>query len=115
SSATVGLQHGSSSTQFECNSGGLTTGLQLSFQRQPCTEGNGPCFEPPPLLWHGTPGGLVLEFQTVSTHTYYLEYTDSLDAPTWRVLQSLAGDDTVKGVTVSTLEQAQRFFRLRVQ
>jgi hypothetical protein len=58
---------------------------------------------------------LVLEFQSVSAHTYYIEYTDSLDVPAWQSFQTFAGDDTVKSIAVSTLDQAQRFFRLRVQ
>jgi len=43
-SATVGAQRdtGSSYAQFECNSGTLSNGLQLSF-RQPCDNGGGAC------------------------------------------------------------------------
>jgi PKD repeat protein len=44
SAATVGEQKdtGGLFTQFECNSGGLSTGLQLTFQRT-CTDGGGQC------------------------------------------------------------------------
>ena len=48
SSATVGVQKdtGSSSTTFECNSGGLSTGLRLTFQSQSCSDGGGSCGSP---------------------------------------------------------------------
>jgi len=43
-SATVGVQSGPGGgfSSFECNSGGLSNGLQLTFQ-QFCTDGGGPC------------------------------------------------------------------------
>jgi len=45
SSATVGVQKdtGSRFTQFECNVGGITNGLGVSFTLPPCTAGNGQC------------------------------------------------------------------------
>ena len=48
SSATVGVQKdtGSSSTTFECNTGGLSTGLRLIFQSQSCPDGGGSCGSP---------------------------------------------------------------------
>jgi|GEM_PF-372783 len=48
SSATVGVQKdtGSSSTTFECNTGGLSTGLRLTFQSQSCPDGGGSCGSP---------------------------------------------------------------------
>jgi PKD repeat protein len=47
--ATVGLQSGTgiSFTNFECNAGGLTAGLQLTYQAA-CTDGGGTC--PPPVI-----------------------------------------------------------------
>lgn len=44
-SGTVGVQKdtGSAFTQFECNVGGLTSGLQLVFTLPPCTGGSGAC------------------------------------------------------------------------
>jgi len=43
-SATVGVQNNTNSfTQFECSSGVLASGLQLSFQVQPCLDGGGQC------------------------------------------------------------------------
>jgi PKD repeat protein len=47
--ATVGIQSdiGSSYTNFECNAGGLTAGLQLSYQWS-CNDGGGTC--PPPVI-----------------------------------------------------------------
>jgi len=41
--ATVGIQHGTTFTSFECNSGGLSSGLQVSFQSTTCSDGGGPC------------------------------------------------------------------------
>ena len=45
STATVGVQKdtGSAYTQFECNVGGLSAGLQLVFQFANCTDGGGSC------------------------------------------------------------------------
>jgi hypothetical protein len=45
SGATVGVQKdtGSAFTQFECNVGGVTSGLQLVFTLPPCAAGNGAC------------------------------------------------------------------------
>ena len=47
--ATVGIQRdtGSSYTNFECNAGGLTAGLQLTYQWS-CNDGGGTC--PPPVI-----------------------------------------------------------------
>jgi PKD repeat protein len=47
--ATVGIQRdtGSSYTNFECNAGGLTAGLQLTYQLS-CNDGGGTC--PPPVI-----------------------------------------------------------------
>src|SRR5262249_42450745 len=43
SSATVGIQHGAPFTSFECIAGGLSPGLQLTFQRGSCLDGGGSC------------------------------------------------------------------------
>jgi PKD repeat protein len=47
--ATVGIQSdtGSSYTNFECNAGGLSAGLQLTYQWS-CNDGGGTC--PPPVI-----------------------------------------------------------------
>jgi hypothetical protein len=43
-SATVGVQHdAATATSFECNAGGLSAGLQLTFRMQTCADGGGPC------------------------------------------------------------------------
>jgi hypothetical protein len=43
SSATVGVQDNEDNfTQFECNAGGLSSGLRLTFETQPCLSGTGP-------------------------------------------------------------------------
>jgi len=54
SSATVGIQKdtGSSFDQFECNAGGLTSGMMLTYQI-PCTDGGGTC--PTVADFTGTP------------------------------------------------------------
>ncbi|PYJ03507.1 MAG: hypothetical protein DME25_12055 [Verrucomicrobia bacterium] len=46
--ATVGVQRdtGSSYTNFECNAGGLSSGLQLTFQPEACVDGGGLCAGP---------------------------------------------------------------------
>jgi hypothetical protein len=50
-SATVGVQHdGTTATSFECNVGGLSAGLQLTFQTQSCTDGGGPCVPGAPYI-----------------------------------------------------------------
>ncbi len=47
SSATVGVQKDTGSfTQFECNAGGLSNGLQLTFQSITCPDGGGACGGP---------------------------------------------------------------------
>src|SRR5439155_762214 len=66
-SATVGAQKGtgSSFTQFECNAGGLSNGLQLSFQGIICPDGGGTCggpmadFTAKPHERPGAPDGLL--------------------------------------------------------
>jgi hypothetical protein len=51
SSATVGVQHdGTTATSFECNVGGLSPGLQLTFQTQMCSDGGGPCVPGAPYI-----------------------------------------------------------------
>ena len=42
--ATVGVQAGTNAfTSFECNAGGLTNGLQVTFETVSCTDGGGQC------------------------------------------------------------------------
>jgi PKD repeat protein len=49
SSATVGIENNSSAyVQYGCNSGVLSSGLQLTFQ-QSCADGGGQCFVAPPV------------------------------------------------------------------
>ncbi len=70
----------------------------------------------PPLLLPGLSGNdFSLCFQTVSGLTYQVQYADSLTEPVWRTLQSVAGDDTLKTVTVPLSASAQRFYRLILQ
>jgi hypothetical protein len=44
-----------------------------------------------------------------------VQYKDSLDDPNWQTLQSVAGDGTVKIITVQMSASSQRFYRLLVQ
>ena len=54
----------------------------------------------------------VLSFQTEPGKTYAPQYVDSLSAPNWQILPSVAGDGTVKTVTNSAPSVTQRFYRL---
>src|SRR6185436_13059103 len=69
-SATVGVQiSGGTFTQFECNSGGLSSGLQLTFQKS-CTAGGGPCGVPLAAFSAGPTNGLAplaVSFTNLST------------------------------------------------
>ena len=114
SSATVGIQHGSTFTSFECNAGGLSPGLQLTIQPGSCPDGGGPCLPPTPTIlspsWNGA--NLTFSFATTSGFTYEVQYKNSLDDPVWQTLQSVPGNGAVIPISVSTTTPAQRFFRL---
>src|SRR5262249_2432512 len=60
-SATVGVQKdtGSSFAQFECNTGGLSNGLQLTFQLITCPDGGGICGGPIPSFTGSPTNGLA--------------------------------------------------------
>src|SRR5207244_23600 len=71
-SATVGAQKdtGSSFTQFECNSGGLSNGLHLTFQSITCPDGGGGCGGPMPDFTANPTNGLAplpVSFTNLST------------------------------------------------
>jgi hypothetical protein len=113
--ATVGIQADSTTfVLFECNAGGLTDGLQLTYQRG-CSDGGGACAIPTissPVL---AGGALTFSFQTTSGKTYLVQYKDSLDDTNWQALQTIPGDGAVKNLTNSISTAAQRYYRLVVQ
>ncbi|MGH7972455.1 MAG: hypothetical protein ACREIC_27395, partial [Limisphaerales bacterium] len=117
SSATVGVQHGTQATSFECNNGGLASGLQLTFQPGGCPDGGGGCL--PPATTIVTPilsgSNLSFSFATVAGFNYTVLYKDSLGDPTWQVLQTVPGDGTLKIINVSATTPAQRFYRISAQ
>ena len=116
-SATVGIQHGNTFNSFECSSGGLSAGLQLTFQPASCPDGGGVCLPPVPMLVAPTRNGtnLSFSFATVSGFSYQVQFKNSLNDPTWQPLQSFTGDGTLKAITVSTANPSQRFYRLQAQ
>ena len=76
--ATVGIQRdtGSSYTNFECNAGGLSAGLQLTYQWL-CNDGGGTC--PPPVITSFTAdklsGGVPLLVNFTNLTTGATNYT----------------------------------------
>jgi PKD repeat protein len=117
SSATVGVQHGTQFSSFECNNGGLAAGLQLTFQPGGCPDGGGACL--PPATTIATPilsgSNLSFSFATVAGFSYTVVYKDSLGDPTWQVLQTVPGDGTLKTINVSATTPGQRFYRISAQ
>jgi subtilisin family serine protease len=113
--ATVGIQQDPTHfILFECNAGGLTNGLQLTYQ-QGCSDGGGACAIPvisSPVL-SGT--ALTFSFETISGRTYLVQSKNSLDDTNWQVLQAIPGDGSIKTVTNSTTTAIQRYYRLLVQ
>jgi hypothetical protein len=113
--ATVGIQMDSTRfILFECNAGGLTNGLQLTYQ-QGCSDGGGACTIPVISSPSLTGTALTFSFETISGRTYLVQYKASLDDTNWQVLQTIPGDGSIKTVTNSTTTAAQRYFRLSVQ
>ncbi len=117
-SATVGIQHGTEAVSFECNSGGLSPGLQLAFQPGGCPDGGGLCGPTAPTIvstiWDGT--SFSFSFATQTGFTYQVQYKDALeDAAAWQTLQSVVGDGTLKTVSFPAASPAKRFYRLSVQ
>jgi hypothetical protein len=115
-SATVGVQHGTEFTSYECNSGGLSQGLQLTVQPATCPDGGGICLAQPVILAPYRSGSnFVFSFATLNGYNYTVQYSDSLSSPSWQTLQTVPGDGSVHTVTVPLTTPAQRFFRLLVQ
>lgn len=115
-SATVGIQHGTEFISYECNTGGLSQGLQLTIQAASCPDGGGVCVAAPVILPPVRNGSnMSFSFATVSGSTYIVQYTDSLGSPNWQTLQTIPGDGSVHTATVPLSSPARRFFRLLVQ
>jgi len=55
----------------------------------------------------------VLSFETQPGKTYTLEYTDSLNAPNWQSLPSVAGNGSIRTVTTPAGDSGERFYRVR--
>jgi subtilisin family serine protease len=113
--ATVGIQKDSTTfISWECNAGGLTNGLQLTYQ-QGCSDGGGACAIPVILSPSLSGTALIFSFQTIPGKTYIVQSKDSLHDTKWQVLQTIPGDGSVKTVTNSTTLALERYFRLLVQ
>jgi alpha-tubulin suppressor-like RCC1 family protein len=65
------------------------------------------------LAW--TPSGFSLSLNAATGKTYVLEYTDSLEAPTWISLGSAAGENQVITVSDPAPADSHRFYRVREQ
>jgi hypothetical protein len=116
SSATVGVQHGGQFTSYECNTGGLDQGLQLTLQPAACPDGGGICLASPVIVGPSRSGSnFTFSFATLNGYTYTVQYTDSLGTPNWQTLQIIPGDGLVHTINVPLTTPAQRFFRLLVQ
>lgn len=59
-------------------------------------------------------GHVVLRFESVPGHTYYLEYATDPGATTWSALQTILGDGATNTVT-DPVTEARRFYRLRIE
>jgi PKD repeat protein len=89
SSATVGVENNSSAyTQFECNTAGLSSGLQLAFDLMNCPDGGGGCGA---LVanFHGTPttglAPLTVTFTDTSSGAITNRFWDFGDSNTTNV------------------------------
>jgi PKD repeat protein len=72
--------------------------------------------EPPPILFLGPQDqtNFIFFFTTVTGRTYEVQYKDSLDAPTWLLLQTVTGDGSPNFITNPVSTPEQRFYRLRL-
>ena len=69
---------------------------------------------PSPILFAPTKVGnnFIVSIQTEPGETYTVQYVDSLSTLNWQNLTAISGDGTVKTVTNSAPNVAQRFYRL---
>jgi hypothetical protein len=116
SSATVGSQHGATSTSYECNAGGLSAGQQLTFQATTCSGAGGQCPAAAPTIPAPSisGGNFTFSFATESCRTYNVQYKTNIDDATWLLAQSFAGDGTTK-VFSTLVASAHQYYRLQVQ
>jgi hypothetical protein len=59
--------------------------------------------------------GFGVSLQTVSGSLYVMEANDTLDASTWQVVASVAGDGTLQVLVDSGPAGPVRFYRVRVE
>jgi subtilisin-like proprotein convertase family protein len=59
-------------------------------------------------------GQFQFKFQTVTNHTYFVEYKTNLADALWSPLQTLPGDGTLKSISDPATSR-QRFYRIRLQ
>jgi PKD repeat protein len=111
SSATVGIQHGTSFTQFECSSGGLSSGLQLTFQPLPCLDGGGQCAIAPIAGFTATPTNgllpLTVNFTnlTSAATNYFWDFGDGNSSTALNPIHTytLPGSFTVSLTAIGSL------------
>jgi hypothetical protein len=110
-SATVGVQHGTAVTSYECNSGGLSLGLQLTLQATTCIDAGGCSIISAPSI---SGNNFVFTFQTLACGNYIVQYKNDLSDPSWQTAQTFPGDGSVKTFTTAA-SSAHQFYRLQVQ
>lgn len=59
-------------------------------------------------------GSLLLQFATVASRAYDVEYTDGVEEPGWTVLTTVVGNGSVRSVAAPIAPSGRRFYRLRV-
>ena len=71
---------------------------------------------PAPIIIVGppNPNNFTFSFASISGRTYLVQYKDSIDDPTWQLLQNLPGDGTTKVIN-DPMTQSQRFYRVVMQ
>lgn len=60
-------------------------------------------------------GDFVMSFNTLSSHSYSVQYCDELPAPAWINLTTIPGDGSLLTVTNYNLAGRQRFYRVETQ
>jgi hypothetical protein len=68
------------------------------------------------VAYDATSGHMKFSVATQPGSTYYIEYKENLEAPTWLPLQTIVGDGTVKFINDPVLPPpSQRFYRVRIE
>jgi hypothetical protein len=89
-----------------------------NFSSQNGTITAGVVTVPRPVISGGldaTKTAFHVSFSTMSGVAYVVEYSDVLPAANWTTLSNVSGDGTVKLVTDPTVNNHQRFYRVRTQ